>query len=168
MPRGLVSSPHRTGCRAPPHGKHPRTARLERSIKPAPLWLLQAIVRRWHPAQDSDEWANHHPWAEVLPGYSVAIAFAWLVILASDMRSPLTIRLAVGVVVVSSASLFWLYRGSIASRKARIAFHYALLAEQQTQECLTLTQLGTASRPGGESSGSNLDDEHEHEETSLD
>ena len=132
------------------------------------IWLLQATVRRWRPAQDGDDWANHHPWAEVLPGYSLAVAFAWLVILASDMRSPLTIRLAVGVVVVLSASLFWLYRGSIASRKARIAFHYALLAEQQTQECLTLTQLGTASRPGGESSGSNLDNEHEHEETSLD
>lgn len=132
------------------------------------IWLLRAIARSWHPAQDGDDWANHHPWAEVLPAHSVSLSFAWLVTVASDMRSPLTIRLTVGVMVVFSASLFWLYRGSMASRKALIAFHYALVDEQQTQECLRLTQLGTAGGPDDDLSDSALEEEHDNEETSLD
>ncbi len=98
------------------------------------IWLLQAMVRRRNrTTTDGEGWADHHPWAEVIPGHSVALTFAWLVILAVDASSPLSIRLPIAGIVATSATLFWLYRGAISSRKARIAFHDALMSsEQQT------------------------------------
>jgi hypothetical protein len=100
------------------------------------IWLLQAMVRRRHQsATNGDDWADHHPWAEVIPRYSMTLTFAWLVILAFDARSPLSIRLPMAVIVALFASLFWLCRGSISSWKARIAFHDALMSsEQHTRE----------------------------------
>lgn len=97
------------------------------------LWLVQAMVRkRRTPGTEADDWGD--PWAQLLPGYSAALSFAWLVILALDMQSPLVIRLPVGVVVALSASLFWLWRGSVSSWRARMAFHQALVSKQRTHE----------------------------------
>lgn len=100
------------------------------------IFLLRAMVRRRKlSTTDGDDWAHRHPWAQVIPGRSVALTIAWLVILAVDARSPLSIRLPMAAIVALSASLFWLCRGSISSWKARIAFHDALMSsEQQTRE----------------------------------
>jgi hypothetical protein len=100
------------------------------------FWLLQAIIRkRNRSTTDGEDWADHHPSAEVIPVCTGALTFAWLVILAFDARSPLSIRLPMAVIVALSASFFWLCRGSISSRKARIVFHDGLMSsEQQTRE----------------------------------
>lgn len=130
------------------------------------VWLAQAMVRRWKTSGvDGDQWRNLHPWSNAVPGYSVAFAFAWLVILASDVRSPLTVRLAIGVVVVLSAFLIWLYRGSVSSRRARIAFHYALAAEEQPQEWVALIRPVIAEEPRSDREGPPVDGAHDNEES---
>ncbi len=98
-------------------------------------WIAGTAIRKWRrAATGSDEWTSDHPCPDGLPGYSVALPFAWMVILAYDTRSPLSVRLAAAAVVFSFALVFWLYRGSVASAKRRAAFHYALVFEHQRQE----------------------------------
>lgn len=92
-------------------------------------WIAGTAIRKWRRAvTGSDDWTSDHPCPDGLPGYSVALPFAWMVILAYDARSPLSVRLATAAVVFSFALVFWLYRGSVASAKRRAAFHYALVS----------------------------------------
>lgn len=98
-------------------------------------WIAATAIRKWRRgATGSDDWTSNYPCPDELPGFSVALPFAWMVIFAYDARAPLSLGLALAVVVLSFALVFWVYRGSVASERRRTAFHYALVSEASNEK----------------------------------
>ncbi|HSH59685.1 MAG TPA: hypothetical protein VK988_08625 [Acidimicrobiales bacterium] len=110
-------------------------------------WSVRYVWQR-SAGTSEGEWEERHPWAAALSGYSVSLGFAWLVILASDVGSPLDLRLAVAILVVSFVSVSLLCKGSLSSRKSELVLQYALVTEQRVQESLTRPEVDDPSEEG--------------------